>query len=96
MSNRAKRHTHKYHLVKLNFGDVWMCALPDCNHYMPEYLTQSVPGKNSICWKCDKRFILDEYNMQTAQPICDECNPRTNKLTEFLTSDLEKFADKFK
>jgi len=74
MSTKAKRHTHKYHKLKLSDNTVWACALPNCNHYMPAHLTPMVPGKASICWKCSSDMILDEMNMRDDKPVCSDCN----------------------
>jgi len=90
MSTKAKRHTHKYHHVDLDFGKVWACALPNCNHYMPLHMNNLVPGKNSICWGCGESFILDSINMKNDKPVCNECKSTSEPdLTDFITS-LEK------
>ncbi len=73
MANKAKRHTHKYQHLQMNFGKIWACALPDCNHYMPIHMSKMVEGKNSQCWGCNNTMILDEENMKEDRPICDEC-----------------------
>ena len=71
---KAKRHTHKYHQINLSSQKVWACALPDCNHYMPKHLDETVPGKKSICWKCETEFILNASNMSQRKPVCDGCS----------------------
>lgn len=88
MSTKSKRHVHKYHKLELSYGPVWACALSDCNHYMPQHMTEMVCGKYSLCWTCGERFTLDTENMKNDKPICNDCAPRATAITEFL-SDLD-------
>lgn len=77
MSTKAKRHTHKYHKVDLLGTKIWACALPDCNHHMPNHYSKLVEGKASLCWNCGEEMILDPTNMTQDRPICMNCaNPR--------------------
>jgi hypothetical protein len=76
------RHTHKYHKLDDN---LWHCAHPDCSHYMPKNVASSMPGKRSICWRCEKEFILTPVNMREEQPQCDYClNPELSKIEDYL------------
>jgi hypothetical protein len=74
MSNKAKRHVHKYHRVDIGGAKLWACALGDCNHYMPAHMGSLVPGKNSICWKCNEQMVLNIMNMKDDKPKCDDCS----------------------
>jgi formylmethanofuran dehydrogenase subunit E len=78
----ARRHIHKYHKIKLNNDDIWACALPDCNHFMPKHYEQMVLGKSSYCWNCDKPFILNQENMKDDKPICESCSMGGSKSLE--------------
>lgn len=89
-SNKARRHTHKYHQVIISGSPLWACALPDCNHYMPLNMTPMVVGKASICWQCNEPMILDKENMKLEQPICVNCSPKT----ENVLNALEHFGVK--
>lgn len=82
----TKRHTHKYHKIEIASGKLWACALPDCTHYMPKHLENTIPGKNSICWSCGNEFMLNSINMLNDMPICINCNPQTKRLEDFLRS----------
>jgi len=100
MANKAKRHIHKYYRAHLQFGDVWACALSDCNHYMPQYMEAMVNGKASICWSCGEKFILDPISLQDEQPRCAMCK---SGLTESdlpddmpLSKAMQAFVDKGK
>lgn len=73
MANRSKRHIHKYHRIELSYGKVWACALPDCNHHMPQYMDSMVPGKNSLCWNCNEKMVLNPLNMKNDKPLCSDC-----------------------
>jgi len=77
---------HKYHRVKLKFGEVWACAHASCPHYMPDYLTPTLLGKTSICWGCGDDLILDESNMKNDQPKCANCDKSTKEIREYLNS----------
>ena len=93
MSYRARRHIHKYHHIELNFGKVWACALPDCSHYMPPHIEQMVIGRNSICWKCDGKMILDPINMKDEHPICNECASINRvRIEEFIPATADNKA----
>lgn len=85
----AKRHAHKYYKAKLSFGDVWACALPDCNHYMPTHMAQMVPGKNTLCWKCDNVTTMTLENMKSDKPLCPECSGEAD-LAAFINQRLRE------
>lgn len=91
MANRAKRHVHKYHFTEVAFGKIWACGLPDCNHYMPQHMTNMVNGKYSICWRCEAQFILDAIAMKSERPICVDClmdsNENRTNSSEHQTTD---------
>jgi hypothetical protein len=78
----AQRHTHKYH----NIAGRWHCALPKCTHFMPGNVADNINGKESICWMCNRVFILDETALEHQRPICIECrNPEdAASIEEFL------------
>lgn len=71
----SKNHIHKYYRLR---DGLWHCALSDCTHYMPSNVSDSVPGKKSICWECEEPFILDPMNMQKDKPICLNCSLPNN------------------
>ena len=68
-----KKHTHKYQMVNIAGQDVWACALDDCSHYMPYHLRELVPGKGSLSWSCNNKFILHPDAMKNKRPICTQC-----------------------
>lgn len=68
-----KNHTHKYILRATGSYNVWACALQDCNHFMPPNLTSLVEGRNSYCWECDEKFIMDSDAMRESKPRCFDC-----------------------
>lgn len=86
---KMAKHIHKYHKVDLPFGKVWACALPNCNHYMPDHMKELVPGKNSLCWGCDEKIILNNENMKDSHPKCDVCSglsEQAKNIDELLNS----------
>lgn len=66
----SKRHTHKYRKLQ---SQVWACGLPDCTHYMPLNLVETMEGRFSLCWSCDEKFILGENDLKVDKPICEKC-----------------------
>ena len=89
-----KKHTHKYHVVEINCNPAWACALGDCSHHLPENVKNTINGKLSICWNCDKEFHLDDRALKLDMPICVTCaignNEIVNKLLDPLTNILNK------
>lgn len=85
--SRARRHPHKYRKARLTFGTVWACALPDCNHYMPQHMSELVSGKRSVCWNCDEVFIMNPLSMKDDFPRCDSCREGS---VETTTSEIER------
>lgn len=73
MATKAKRHIHKYHRVDLGYANVYACALPDCPHYMPKHMENTLEGKYSFCWGCDEKFILDKPALELMKPLCVNC-----------------------
>jgi len=71
--SKKKKHTHKYHKVECFGTKLFFCALPGCPHHMPKYYENGLIGKFSICWGCEKEFILDERAMQMDMPTCINC-----------------------
>ena len=73
----AKAHTHKYILRNIGKRDkprlVYACALPDCSHFMPTM--EQVKGKESICWQCDKKMVMDNETIRKRRkkPRCINC-----------------------
>ena len=65
--------------------NVWACALPDCNHYMPKHLENMLPGKNTLCWKCSNECELNGSNMEDDKPKCFDCSPVESKIGEYLS-----------
>jgi hypothetical protein len=82
--SRKPKHIHKYHRITLKFGQIWACALPTCNHHMPNVYEETLPGKASLCWKCDGQFILTEDKMKDDQPLCNDCKPSLQSIGEIL------------
>lgn len=88
-SNKSKRHTHKYRQILIAGTKVWACALPDCNHYMPQHMTALVEGKNSYCWNCGELFMLDTEAMKMDMPFCLNCrHPELSDVSDDLVKAL--------
>jgi hypothetical protein len=65
-------HIHKLKRLKYKSGNItFFCALPDCNFKINPALAL---GKRSLCWRCGKDFIMNEYALRLAKPHCQECH----------------------
>lgn len=87
MSSKGKKHIHKYHKVQLSYGPVWACGETDCSHHMPQHMTELMLGKKSRCWNCYDIITLDELNMKSDLPLCNDC-----KLIEETKPTIEQFV----
>lgn len=74
MSTKATRcRVHKYHKIDLGYATVFACAEPSCTHYMPKHMEQILEGKNSICWACGEKFMMDSDALKMQRPQCMNC-----------------------
>lgn len=74
MSNKRKKHTHKFLRVNRKYVKIWKCALPDCNYFIHASMDAIILGKRSICWECDSEFTIDENNLDEDNPTCLSCD----------------------
>ena len=85
MSVKGKRHIHKYYKARVLGEKLWACAIPTCSHHMPPHYNSLMPGKATICWKCDEAMILDPDALNMDKPMCMECRGLSSEsLDEFL------------
>jgi len=59
---------------------------------MPTHLVHTLDGKKSICWGCDREFVLDIDALQEDYPKCEDCRnaPFTNaELDEMLILQIK-------
>ena len=85
----TEKHIHKYIKIKVgrNRRVEYKCALPGCTHVTrPEY----IPGRQSICNRCDKPFFLDKDNMQLLNPRCLTCTKSSR--SKELEAIMEVFS----
>lgn len=80
------KHTHKYYFVPQS--GLWHCSGYDgCTHYMPKNMPAPT-GRMSICWRCERPFLMVQYHMEDFQPKCDACMEALDKINQFL--DMEE------
>lgn len=89
---RSKRHTHKYHKMKMGTVTVFACALSDCTHYMPSHMENMINGKKSICWECGDELIMDPVSMEMRLPKCANCRLGVSKEPEISPSLRDAIA----
>lgn len=66
---------HKYEKRDIGINKKYLvqaCAL-NCTHYLT--IKASV-GKASICWKCEKPFVLTKASSRLSKPRCLSCKER--------------------
>ncbi len=100
---KAKRHTHKYYKA-YEFKDtgpfLWACALPTCSHHMPKHMESMLPGKYTLCWKCEETTVLDTRTMKMDKPLCEDCDTNyisiesPDLLEELVKAGLVKDGEK--
>jgi len=72
MGSQKRTNTCKHKFMKEGPG--WKCAYPNCPWFV--YFKQErlrVFAKNSVCWECNKEFIMDEDTMKMDMPTCAFC-----------------------
>jgi hypothetical protein len=92
-------HVHKYKkkFIGKNKYCVYMCVIPRCTHYIQPDLLE---GKEAICWRCEKSFIVSRSNTNlspsrcTQKPICIDCKRRKNKsaIEQISIEDIMKIV----
>ena len=71
-NKKATNHVHKFKrkTYKTSGTHMFFCCLPDCYFKSePDFLV----GKESICHRCGKVFILNMYSITLVKPHCDDC-----------------------
>lgn len=71
---------HKYRRVKMGKDKsyiVYRCDIPTCSHYVQRELAV---GRESICHKCGKTFVLTMKNVTQAKPSCGCLSFRQERL----------------
>jgi hypothetical protein len=97
-TQKAKRHTHKYRLVRMGNTMVWACGQSDCNHYMPPNMEAMVEGKKTECWDCGKETIMSVERMEfgmdmnEGRVLCENCMNKRQGI-EIPISELEELSD---
>lgn len=62
----SKDHIHTYRRVKTQ-PNRYMCADPTCSH---SQIKEMLNGKESLCWACGNKFVLDSQHLKRAKPHC--------------------------
>lgn len=82
---KVLKHVHKLKRVTHSNGEqIYFCVLDECEYKINVKLAL---GKPCLCWRCAKRFNLNEYALRLAKPHCVACT-KSDKLTldEVLSS----------
>lgn len=69
---------------------VHACILPGCHFYMACHL---MLGKEVICNRCDKPFIMDARSIVESKPHCKDCTKK-RRTTVIKDVALEDFMSK--
>lgn len=66
------KHIHKLKRITYKNGSkAFFCTLPDCFFKIG---TQFALGKQSLCNRCGKPFIMNAYIIRKALPHCEDCH----------------------
>jgi transcription initiation factor IIE alpha subunit len=66
-----KKHDHK--LKRKNYRNnesIYFCVL-NCDYKVH---TELALGKQVICWRCGRPFLMTEYSCRLAKPHCNACH----------------------
>jgi predicted RNA-binding Zn-ribbon protein involved in translation (DUF1610 family) len=66
--------------------EVFRCSLPNCPHYIREEL---IWNKESLCWKCGKKFFIDKKAARLKFPNCGCASRRKQEAVK----EREEFSD---
>lgn len=69
------KHTHEYVRVKPeayrpNRLTWFKCAVIGCTHKIKK---EFIEGRLSICYRCEKEFVITKKHTELAKPHCDSC-----------------------
>lgn len=97
----SKHEVHKYRKVKQKPSNrtIYKCMLPNCRHYTTPEL---VLGMESICWSCEKSFVLTKALLsQKVMPTCISCRRgnkkirrEQNEVTSVIDTRIEDIVNK--
>lgn len=87
---RIQSHTHKLkrHTYKSTGSKVFFCVL-DCGFKVDQGLAL---GKKTICWRCGKETVMNEYSIRLARPTCPDCKKSKNEIVETPPPTLETIS----
>ena len=78
---------HRYVRIKIgkNKRILFKCSLPTCPHTL---IPEKLEGRESLCNKCGKPFIITKSNVKQAKPNCGCGNVKLKSIEEFLKERL--------
>jgi hypothetical protein len=91
MANKYS-HIHKYLRDKLGKLIIYKCALPGCPHYIRQNL---VVGKVSLCWVCNKEFVMTRAMAKLKKPHCPDCRIAHNAKPVQPKNEAASLTDNF-
>jgi hypothetical protein len=62
---------------------VYRCFLPNCTHYLRRQFTL---GRKSICWFCEKEFLMGLREIDMKHPNCG-CRTKLGKMREQVEAE---------
>lgn len=77
-------HIHKLKRVKYRTGTVmYFCTGATCTKKFAPALAL---GKQTICWRCEEPFEMNEYSIRLVKPHCQKCHePKKGTVTQALS-----------
>lgn len=74
---------HKYQRIKQTSRNIWRCMLTNCTHFLRR---EEIIGKESICHRCGKKFLIEKALIHLKKLHCRECTKTRDLDTE--TEDI--------
>lgn len=81
MTVKSQKHVHKYYK---SLQGQWTCAFPDCTHFLPLNVVDTITNRLSVCWGCGEMFQLNELAIKDSKPKCMGCSG-LSELDQFLS-----------
>jgi hypothetical protein len=87
----AIRHTHRYYLDRTGRGrPTWRCLLDGCTHFLPGNMNATPFGMKSVCFSCDKEFVVTHESLERDKLMCARCSETLDAIDKMIPEEIEK------
>lgn len=86
MPPNKDKHIHKFQRKRYKNGTAaYICTQPDCYF---KVLCEITIGKENICNRCGKPFLMNQYSIRLAKPHCPDCHESKLEQKRFVSPGL--------